>query len=79
MEEYSKIKFIARDCHLITQFIRGKLYILVDSILSNQNSTAPHHLKLFTDFFEAFISFSISFLDCLPFLLPDVFFFLFNL
>lgn len=59
--------FMINDPNRITQFLRGELYILLDSILSiSQPIKSSSDLKLVSDFIENFISVFVKYLEILP-------------
>jgi len=69
-------KLKGADPYFVTQFLRGRAYILIDSVLSMSNplkTTADQ--KLVTDLMEAFIDFFVEYLNSLPSLLKEVFFY----
>lgn len=59
--------------HYITQFLRGELYILVDSVLSiNQPLKSTSDMKLVSDLIENYLSMFIRYLEVLPSVLRQV-------
>jgi hypothetical protein len=65
--------FMINDPNRITQFLRGELYILLDSILSiSQPIKSSSDLKLVSDFIENFISVFVKYLEILPSTLRQV-------
>ena len=77
MEEIAIGKFLTGEPDFITQYVRGELYILVDSVLSiSQNIKNPTDMKLIIDFIEGFIQFFVRYLEVLPLMLREVYLFL---
>jgi hypothetical protein len=73
MNSLSNQNFAVGDPHFITQFLRGELYILLDSVLSiNQAIKSSTDLKLVSDFLETFISTFVKYLEILPTTLRQV-------
>ena len=77
MEHLVKNDFIANP-YLITQYLRGELYILIDSILSLSKNLEKDDLRNCVSFLDTFILFFIKYLDILYKYLPDVKFFFFK-
>ena len=77
MEEIALSNFLTGEPHFITQYVRGELYVLVDSVLSiSQNIKNSTDMKLIIDFIEGFIKFFIRYLEVLPMIIKEVYLFL---
>ena len=73
MEGNANTKFLTGEPNFITQYVRGKLYILVDVVLSiSKNIKNSRDMKLILDFIEGFIQFFVKYLEDLPILLTEV-------
>jgi len=72
MDEITNFNFLLEP-HIITQVVRGEIYIMIDVILHYSFSNeANEHLKTFIEFLERFIKFFIDYLAALPNLIKDV-------
>lgn len=56
----------------ITQFVRGKLYILIDCLLTNVYTKPKEDLSFAINFFLDFIEFAVHFLKEEINMMPDV-------
>ena len=73
MNSLSNQNFMINDPNYITQFIRGELYILIDSVLSiSQPIKSSSDLKLVSDFIENFVNTFVKYLEVLPSTLKQV-------
>jgi hypothetical protein len=72
MNYFSKQSFENNDPYVVTQFLRGDLFIMIDAVLSiNQVVTDPNDVKLIHDLFVAFIDMFVEYLKQVTFLLRD--------
>lgn len=64
-------KFVCEP-HLINQFIRGELFVLIDCILSNNSMPSSEQLTFVIDFLQLFINFAVKYFQNLPMFLQEV-------
>jgi hypothetical protein len=73
MNSISGKEFEIGDPNVITQFLRGELYVLIDSVLSiSATFKLTSDMKLVSDLFETFLAFFNKYLEALPKALPQV-------
>jgi len=73
LNSFTSQKLKIADPYLITQTLRGRVYILIDAILSlSQPLKTAADQKLVSDLMEAFIDFFVEYLNVLPSLLKEV-------
>ena len=73
METISKEGFLINNPHLITQCVRGEIYVLVDAVLLISNPVKdPKELKMIASLMETYVEFFVKYLDAVPAHLKDV-------
>jgi len=71
MKKIVESNFTSLDAFQVTQYIRGRLYILVDFVLGS-NSYDEEQIVVINEFLKAYIDFAIAYIKKIPELIPKV-------